>query len=94
MINFIYSNMKKDVLEFNVFIYNVFLKVLCKNGRVDGVRKLFDEMFKKGCLSDEVSYIIIVLLLCKDGKVKEVREFVNIFVSIVFVYNVLISGYC
>ncbi|KAM2018791.1 hypothetical protein ACFX1T_021679 [Malus domestica] len=39
-------------MEPNVYTYNILLKAMCKNDRVDGARKCLVEMSKKGCLPD------------------------------------------
>ncbi|PHT59433.1 hypothetical protein CQW23_01796 [Capsicum baccatum] len=57
-----------------VYTYNILLKALCKNNRVDGAQKLLVEMSNKGCSLDEVSYTTIVSSLCKFGAVDLLDE--------------------
>lgn len=94
MINPIYSNMKRDGLEPNVYTYNILLKALCKNDRVDGAHKLLVEMSDKGYSPDAVSYTTIVSSMCKLNMVKEARELARRLSPIVPVYNALINGVC
>jgi len=92
----VYENMKGEGLEPNVFTYNILLKALCKNGKVDGACKLLVEMSKRGCVPDKVSYTTVVAGMCRDGRVDEAREAAKRFgvESVVSVCNALVCGLC
>lgn len=45
---------------FNIFICNIFVKVFCKKGDVDGVIKLLDDIFGMGMVFNVVIYMIIL----------------------------------
>ncbi|KAK1433832.1 hypothetical protein QVD17_10750 [Tagetes erecta] len=43
----------RDGIEPDKYTFNILLKALCKNNRIDDARKVLDEMSKRGCAPDE-----------------------------------------
>ncbi|RYR08059.1 hypothetical protein Ahy_B05g075607 [Arachis hypogaea] len=86
--------MKGEGLEPNGFTYNMLLKALCKNGKMDGACKLLEEMSNKGCPLNAVSYTTVVSSVCKLGQVEKAKEQANGFAPVVPVYNALINDFC
>nr|XP_029154581.1 pentatricopeptide repeat-containing protein At3g48810-like [Arachis hypogaea] len=94
MISPVYNNMKGEGLEPNGFTYNMLLKALCKNRKMDSACKLLEEMSNKGCPPDAVSYTTIVSSVCKLGQVEKAKELANGFNPVVPAYNALINDFC
>lgn len=59
--------------ELSIWIFIVFIKVLCDEGLVEKGFILFDEMRIKGCKVNVYIYMVLIDGLCRDGKVEEVN---------------------
>ncbi|KAJ1688491.1 hypothetical protein LUZ63_019881 [Rhynchospora breviuscula] len=94
MIGPLYSDMKKDGIEPNVYTYNILIKALCRNNRVEAALKLLEEMPKKGALPDEVSLTTVVSSLCGMGRISEAKNMLVKLPPLVSCYNALIHGLC
>lgn len=58
--------------ELDVYIYNILIRGLCKEGFLGFVCELVEEMESKGCEFNMIIYIILIDGFCKKGKFDKV----------------------
>ncbi|KAF8406079.1 hypothetical protein HHK36_008159 [Tetracentron sinense] len=83
----------------NVFVYNSFISMLCKNGKMAEAAELFYEMSKLGIFPDCCIYTTIIRGYCKVGEVYKALKYLGKMLKMglrpaVTTYTVFIDNYC
>nr|GMC90123.1 pentatricopeptide repeat-containing protein At5g24830 [Ipomoea batatas] len=90
--------MLKTGITPDVFSYNTFIGLLCKEGKMDEACYMFNVMTRMGVCPDRITYKMIIQGLCMNGEVGKANDFLccmleNSIIPEPLIWNVVIHGY-
>nr|GEV57381.1 hypothetical protein [Tanacetum cinerariifolium] len=83
----------------NVHTYNILMRAFYKDGLIDKVEQVWEDMIAKNCLPNAYSYSILMAVYCDDGRIGEAtrvwEEMKDTGLKCdVMGYNTMIGGFC
>lgn len=80
--------------------YNILIRCCCLDGRLDDAWKLFDEMPKRGLISNSVTFGTLINALCLDSGLEKALKLKKYMIEVhnvnpnKYIYTSLIKGLC